>query len=262
MGSLDRVLQVRPKAFNGVGVMNPAHPFTDFVFDAPVLVSSLSQMRVGMMLVRADRGAFGDIFLHQRNQGQGLDVGNDLGQDLTPAFHHAHDHRLVVQSVGSRLNVDLAADKGLVHFNVSGKAGIPVHLAHVLTDFMAHAPSGLVGHAKLPLQLFGRDSMPGGGEQVHGIEPLLKGGMGGLKRGARHGVDMVPTPSALIGRNLLYTAELAVLAAFGAIQRFAVSHRHKVVQTARIVWKLFKEVIDRKRMFFHFSPPIPIRYQR
>ena len=262
MSALDAVLQVRPEAFKGVGMVNPVHPQTEVMIAGSMFVTFFSQVPINQILIGANHGAFGDISLNNRDQGSSFDVGNDFGHNIPPTFHHAHDRSLIGQPAISGTDLDLAADVSLVHLDMTRQAGIPVHLAHVLSYFMAHSPSGLVSDPKLSLKLFGRDTMPGGGKQVHGIEPLLEGSVRTIKRRSSHRMNVMTAPRTLIGWYLLHPAELPMLAALQTIQRFAVANLHQVVQTARIVWKLLKEVIDRKGMFFHISPPIPIRYQK
>src|SRR5581483_1840770 len=48
-------------------------------------------------------------------------------------------------------------------------------LSHELVpNLVEHPPRGLVRHAKLTLQLLGRDPASSAGDEVHGVEPKLK----------------------------------------------------------------------------------------
>ena len=73
----------------------------------------------------------------------------------------------------------------------SAKRGIAVHIAHVFPDFMAHAPRGFVGHAKLALDLFRGNALPCGAEQKHGVEPVAQRSASALKWSFGHRGNLI-----------------------------------------------------------------------
>lgn len=253
---VDGVFKTAPEALDAVGMVDAFDVLPQRMLHVPMLVAELGEIPVRQKAVSADRGTLGDVLLDQRKQGLGFGVRDNAGNDIAVALDRAEHDGLVLVPV-----VDVGpipADQGFIHLDMPRQAGIPVHVGHVLADFMPHAPSGFVGHAKLPLQLLGRDTMPGRGKQVHGIKPLLERGVGAFKRGASHRVNLKAAPRTLIGRNLLNPRELPVFAALRAVHGLAVAGTHQVVQTGRIVWKLFKEVVDSKGRSFNCLPLVHV----
>ena len=254
--AVDGVFETAPEAFDAVGMVDAFDVLPERVLHEPMLVSELGEIAIGQKAIGADRGTLGDVLLDQGKQGLALGVGDDASNDIPVALDSTEHDGLVlvpVMDVGP-----IAADQGFVHLDMPGQAGIPVHVGHVLADFMPHAPGGLVGHAKLPLKLLGRDTVPGRGKEVHGIEPLLERGMGSLKGRPRHRMNLMAAPRTLVGRNLLNPRELPMLAALRAVHGFAVPNRHQMVQATRIVRKLLKEVIDSKGRSFHCWPLVHV----
>lgn len=253
---VDGIFKTAPEAFDAVGMVDAFDVFPKRMLHEPMLVSELRKIPVSPKTVRADRGTLGDVLLDQRKQGLGFGVRNNAGNDVAVAFNGPENNGLVLVPV-----MDVKAiptDHGFVHLDMPRQAGIPVHIGHVFADFMSHAPSSLVGNPKLPLKLLGRNAMPGRGKQVHGIKPLLERGMGAFKRGSRHRVNLMAAPGTLIGRYLLNPRELPMLAALRAIHGFAMTGTHQMVQTARIVRELLKEVIDSKGRSFHGLPLVHV----
>lgn len=253
MRATDAALHLAPKALNSVGVDGKEAVVSDVFFfrmvHGVVREAHLSRGVVSLELVRHDSASGSDAVLHEAAQGDGLDVRNNLGDDIPATLHDTHDRGLVIRITPTL--VRLAADIHFIGFNGAFELRIAVYVPHVFADFVGHAPSGLVGDAKLALKLFGRDPVPGRGEQVEGVEPFLKGRVSAFKRRSLHGVDMVSAPLALIGRGLLNAAKLAGFTAFGAFLLVAVTHAHQVRKAGVIVRELFKKLSYRHRLAFH-----------
>lgn len=106
---------------------------------------------------------------------------------------------------------------------------VAVYIGHVLSDLVPHAPGALVGHAKLSLEFLSRNAMPGRGEQVHRVEPLLEWSLGLFKRGARHWMKVMTAPLADVGRHLGQPVELGTLLTLRAIGHWPETHHHEMV---------------------------------
>ncbi len=84
-----------------------------------------------------------------------LFVRDDLAAKRALAFHHAENNCLVLE-IGTFATpaLELAADKGLVHFNVTRqRAGVLRFCpsCHQIAQLMADAPRAFISYAKLAL---------------------------------------------------------------------------------------------------------------
>src|SRR5262249_31185371 len=52
--------------------------------------------------------------------------------------------------------------------------------AHGLADTVGHEPSGLIAHAKRPMQLVGAYALLAGAHEVEGLEPFMEGDLAAL----------------------------------------------------------------------------------
>ncbi len=150
MSAAYAAFEVRPEAFNRVGVRAAAHPFLAVVSDRRVREAEPGQRLVEARLVGADAGPRCDVLPDDGEDVFLAGVGERVRHQIAAPLHHAEHGGLV--GVVSRLAkglraVSLAADKGLVHFHVAAESVVTVHLTHELADLVAHAPCGLVGHA-------------------------------------------------------------------------------------------------------------------
>lgn len=159
--------------------------------DRLMIVTHAVERTIGREFVSADPRAALHMGSDMRGQVFHADVIDVAGDDFAITLDHAEDNGLVGVSAAFGLLRPLAADVGLVDFDMPTEPAIPVNLTHVLADFVTDAPRGFVGDAKLALQFLGGDAMTGSREQVHGIEPLLQRRMRALERGALHGVQVM-----------------------------------------------------------------------
>jgi hypothetical protein len=201
VGAFNGAFDLRPEAFNRVGVVDSMNVLLPGMVDLPVNVSKFRKRLVGAPFIGANGRTLLDVFLNEWQEGPLSNPAYHLGHNVTPTTNHSEDDSLLGTS-GTFIRVPFpSANVSLVNLNVPVELVVPVHGSHVLSDLMGHSPSGLVGDGQLSLEFLGRDAMPGRGEQVESIEPLLQGGMAVLERGTRHWVDMVAAKLAGIGRE-------------------------------------------------------------
>ena len=130
---------------------------------------------IGGKLIGSNRGPFAYVVLNQRLKGLLLSVRNHLCHNRPVALQHPENDRLVLNRAAFELRTLAAsADVRLVNLNVTKERPFTVNVRHVLPDQIGHAPSGLVGHAKLPLQLLSGNTVAGSGEKVDGVKPQLQ----------------------------------------------------------------------------------------
>lgn len=203
MGAAHTALEVRPESFNRIRVSLALHPLFAAMVHGVVLVAELAHGAISRCFVRADLRTLGDEILNNRKQRRVLGVRHDVGHQIAATLDHAENGSLVMarsRTPALRLIVLATADIGLINLDLTGETAVTVRLAHELTDFVAHAPCGLIRHAKLPLDLLGGHSMAGGGEQVDHVEPKLERGTGALKWRTGAGINMMAAELAAIGR--------------------------------------------------------------
>lgn len=247
MGSPDRTLEDRPEAFEGVHMGIAPRVFLLSVVNRLMVVPKPGQDAVRPPFVRADGRTGGDVLEDRRNEGLAAGVGDNLREQFAAPLKDTHDDSLVRPAPGNAFLLSAlpnTTDIGFVHFDMARQRRITVNGSHVFPDLVRHAKCGWVGHAQLPLQFLGRNAMPGSGEQIHRIEPFLKGCMRTVKHGPDHRVNLISAPSALIGRVTADAVKLPALAALRAIQPFAVTKLHEVVQTSVVIWELFHKLLD------------------
>jgi hypothetical protein len=113
-----------------------------------------------------------------RHQRSTLGVRDGFGDYAAAlSLHHSEDRGLVGMLIPATTLSTTATLTvvGLVHLNRTGERRPAVFGQH-LADFVEHAPRGLVGNAKLSLQLLGRDAATGLGHQEDSVEPKPKRG--------------------------------------------------------------------------------------
>ena len=66
-----------------------------------------------------------------------------------------------------------------------------IGLSHQFSQFVSHAPGGLIGAPDLPFQFFGGYAMAGAGHEIQGEKPMCQLGTGFLKDCPDARVNMV-----------------------------------------------------------------------
>jgi len=246
MRTFDGALHASPEAFDAVGVCGAAHIFFLAVIDGPVVVAVAIQGHEATALVCSDARAFGYPGAQMGQNGSAAAVGQHAGNDLAATLHHAQHDGLVILAL-----LVLAADESLVRFDnrLAGTAQrrVTIGIGHVLADFVAYAPSGLVGHAQLALQFLRRNAVPRRGEDEHCVEPLLQRRAGFLEGRPHHRVNVVAA-IARIGGQLRELAERAKLAAFRTCRVIAEAGLEQMLK-ARLIGRKIREKLLNIHMF-------------
>ncbi len=233
----------RPEAFDGVGVAIPAHVNLLGVVNPFVLVSRFAEKVINAIRVRVDRRRWHHTFENMRSEGVSLDVINRHGNDFTATLHHSEHRRVMRVFAGasycaSLTSASLSANVALVHFDRSvGIEGFKIFGHEFMPDFVSDSPRGLVGHAKLALQLLRGNPATSACHEVHRVEPKVKRSRRLVKdrSGCRSDVfaarDTSPSLSLLL---VFVTLKLALVAALGAMRVcsiFRVAIAPKEIQT-------------------------------
>src|SRR5262245_21845078 len=126
---------------NLLGMMNPA-----------VIVTERVKATIGRMFISVDNRARQHAFLNERLQSLGKHVGNYLGNYVAPTLHRSsHDGLMLACSTAFLSAASVATNVGFVNLNTPTQR-LPLLCEHGANLF-EHAPSGLVGDAKLSLKL-------------------------------------------------------------------------------------------------------------
>ena len=226
---LDAVFKPRPKALSDVDVMDTINPLVGRMVDGAVVVTEPRDFSVGGKLVGADSRAGLDVLQDVPLQGLALHVRDYAGHYVAAAFDHSKHYRLARRATAALAARTPSTDIGFVRFDVPAKRRIAVNLGHVFANFVSHAPSRLVSHAKLALEFLRWNAMPGRGEQIHGIEPFLERRARSLEGRSDHRMDVMTAPFARIGRLFGELVELGIAIALWTNRRVAVPQFHQVV---------------------------------
>src|SRR5437588_4695537 len=176
----DTALNERPKAFNGVGVNISAHVNLFRVRDSFMVVSGLAEKVIRSILVRVDRGRWHDTFDDMRHDRGALSILNGYGNDFSATLHHSENGLIVSVASGTPCYASLAsasasANVGFIHFDRRRTVkGFYVVSHEIVANLLRDAVRGLIGHAKLALQLFRGYSATSACHQVHRVEPKVK----------------------------------------------------------------------------------------
>lgn len=243
MRTADHTLHVGPKSFDSVGMGITANVFTSAVINRLVIVAPTSNMHERSALIGHQLRAKCNMLDNQRFNDLLCAGGNNVGDAFAAvAFSHPQHNCLVIFALFVS-----ATDKRLVGLNGrfagTAQSVIAVDVTHILADQVAHAPSGLVGDAKLALDLFSSHTVAGRGEQEHYIEPVPQRRARTLKRSADHRVNVMAAV-ACVGWLLCQFVKLAQFAAFWAGRVIAKANIKKMGETRIIVWKTCVEGFD------------------
>src|ERR1700704_2706054 len=109
--------------------------------------------------------------------------------DIAAALDHAKYDSLVILA-----KPVVAADECFVRLNRLSRTAqrrVTIDVAHIEPDHVTHAPSRLVGHAKLALHFLGGHAVPRLAKQEHDIEPIPQAGARLFERGASGRIDLI-----------------------------------------------------------------------
>lgn len=102
-----------------------------------------------------------------------LHIGDDLDKEAAAPLLEAHCNRFASRPA-TALARALAADTGFINLDMTGQQRSCFAMVHLLADFVTDPPGGLVGHAKLALQIFAAHAVASGDEKADCIEPNLQ----------------------------------------------------------------------------------------
>lgn len=246
MSALHGTFEVRPEAVQRVGMNVAAYVFLLGVVDCAMGIADAAQCLVGLPFVAADLRALRNVPFDQREQRGAARVRDNARNNIAAALDHPEDGRLETRRmpVLSGRPSAIAANVGLVDFDMAAEPVVAVNLRHVLANLVAHAPRGLVRHSELALEFLGGDAVLRRREQVDRVEPHLERRARILegRPGAR--IDVIPTILAGVSRTLFDPIEQRILAALRAFQAITVSNAKYVLQACRFVRVFLEKVYD------------------
>src|SRR6266568_1081564 len=179
--TVQSTLEDCPDALNAVCGGVPANVLTRRVVNALLAKEQTVQVVVGSMLIGEESRADFDVavngvldFLHaDRLEGHRLRSPAALSHSEYRSFANRAASEILF--VGLMLVDFQAADESLV--DLDGAAQFVQFLTARFAETVKDEPRRLLSDANFLRQLHRRDSLPRGNEQVHGIEPLVKGHM-------------------------------------------------------------------------------------
>src|SRR5690606_1788502 len=172
------------------------------------------------------------------------------GDKLPAALKHPNDARLVTL-VARALAADGAADQRLVDFDMRAGAAervVAVERSHILADFVAHAPRGLVSHAERPLDFGSGHAVAARREHVHDQKPVAQRRAGALERRPGHRRDLV---AAMLARVNLAGADAVIagiLAALRALKALAEPGAHQMLKAVIFSHELVQKLAERRSL--------------
>jgi len=155
------------------------------VVDSAVPVS-LPDRVVSAPIVREHHRPRQDELVEFSTNGVGVPVRPDYGCPNPSAALDGSEHNGAFlgrrATVGEPLSAQLApfglaqlpADERLVGLDLTRELCFVGFGHELVPDPVEHAPCGLVRHAKLALQVLGRDPASSAGDEVHGVEPQVE----------------------------------------------------------------------------------------
>jgi hypothetical protein len=247
----NRLFEQAPKALDAIGIVHRIvakvviAPFLRAMLDHAVpcnhrrLVNHSSSVHPSRRLNHARR--------YQDHAAKRLlfDVRDHLGRNLSATFCHSHNNRLAFGAAPAFSWV-MAADIGLIKFDMSLENFELTRRAHKFADLLAYAPRRLIGHAKRALQFLARYAVASDDEKIDRIEPRLQRRMTILKDRASAWVNVIATKGAserMAPRDLM---ESCFIAARAANVTQAIPNFHNAFQASIVISEFFKEFANRK----------------
>lgn len=244
MSTFNRALDLRPESFNGVRAMNTIRPLPFVVVDVPMSVSLFAKSTVSPHFVRADIGTAFNVFEDDRGKSLSLNIGDNLSHNITVTLDHSKYDGFLLGLPVMLFPGFNATNVSFINLYMAVKLIVSVNLAHVLSYFVSHSPSGLVGNRKLSLQFLGWYAVPRGGKEIHSVKPLLKGCMAVLEGCISHRVNMVAAKLARISRDGSKLVKLALLLTASTLEFLSEAHFHQMRQAGIVIRELFEELLN------------------
>jgi len=260
VSAVDPALHLRPEAFKLVD--GRARAGVDVLFGRVVHrvmrvrhASDVPDFQVRAIVVGVDFRARLNRRADHRKQRPARAVGHNVRHHVAALFEHAEHNRLAFRRVPAALATgQTTANESLVNLDNRTSAAnrsVAVNRAHILADLVAHAPRGFVGHAKLPLDFLGRDTVTRSAELEHDEEPVAQRGTSAIKGRSSGRVNLMGAPLTLIGPTL-HDAGVPRLATAARTRKVgAVANLKQVVETGFLGRKLVLKLAERGGFLRH-----------
>src|SRR5581483_8839448 len=194
------VLEQAEEPLDGLRVYVAVHVDAGGVVDPLVLVALLAKLLVRLEIVGVDDGRRDDVLAHLGVQNMTPTIRDDRRADTSSTLDRPKHDGFPIPVGGLHVPAlagdfapvglaGLSSDERFVGLDVAGQLAGIVLDHQLVADEVEHAPCGLVRHAKLALQLLGRDPASSARHDVHGVKPHLEGRRGLLKDRALQRVD-------------------------------------------------------------------------
>ena len=253
--AINPALDQRPKALNGVGVNEATGVSLGRMLNRLMGIAELLDKVVAPEFVGVDRGV--DVSWHllpqNRQQSPSLDVGYNLGSHRATALNDPDHGSLAVQAPAS-LTALLASKVGLVNLHATEHGFVA--LGHNRPDLVEHAPSRLVGHSNLSLELLGRYAAAGRSDQEEGMEPTPQRRRAVVEDGVRRGADLGTTELTAIGLPSLDPVVLRDLLALRTEDTLGPTGLHQKVKAGVVVRELIVKLLQRVDLALHGTPSL------
>ena len=186
--AVDASLDVAPHTLDVVGVDPPSDIHLGVMLDGLMGIPKTGESVIAGEVIGIDHLAVRNVFLNHRKQCVGLHVRDYLDDGLPALFYQTSDYGL---SCGSPAPFSWPppADVGLIDFDLSEQNGMA--LGHQRANLLEHPPSCLVSDSAFPLQLLGRYSRSGRGQEKHGVEPRTERSTGLVEDGVGRRRDLI-----------------------------------------------------------------------
>ena len=242
-GSVNRTLKLRPEAFDGIGVNLATNVLTFPVADRFVQMPKRLNLVVTVGFIGGDDGTGLNHALQERHERNLFTVRNRLGFDSALALDHA-ENRSLSSSASSTLtatpNAANVSFVGFHHIIPAKRIGI---LAHKLANLLCDAPSTLIGHSKMPLQLLGGDTVLALTHQENGVEPKCERCRTLVEDCAFGWIGLEATTTRI--RAAVLDGVAHVSSAFRAFQAVRVSFFENVGETGSVIGEIIMEILNR-----------------
>jgi hypothetical protein len=258
--TLDSVLYERPKTFDGLRVNITSNVDFFTVPDAPmvVVVLSTSEAVIRRIVIGENEIGWQNVFFNQPVQGVLGDIGSHEGADAAFALDESHNwsFSFPISRASAALHSLLAAIVRFVHFDwLPASAQLRAIFSFVQhgANLLEHAPRGLVGYARLPLNLFRGDAAPRLGHEVDRVEPSGEWSRRLVEDRASGRVNVVAAMIARVRRTAHDAMVLGHGFALLAIDAFWVEAIAKPFKAGRVIRVLALEVFQRVRQHFRLA---------
>ncbi len=136
MRAPDRAFDLRPKPFDGIGMMDTVYPLVRRVVDGAVVITEPCDLAVRRKLVSADGRATLDVLNDVPLQGRAPYIRHNPGHYVAATLDHSEHHRLARRATPALTARVPTADVGFIGFDMPIQRGIAVNRAHVLANLM------------------------------------------------------------------------------------------------------------------------------